>query len=137
VPALLTTSGAAPVRRRLAAAASLLLAVACGGCGTPAVIGELEPGGPPPETTDSTAVGPEVARILEGGSAGQSLRYRLVNGSEAIFVLGPIYQSSRGLPCRIGHVSPAEAGNASPTSYPFCRIGNQWYAMKPVVVSGY
>jgi hypothetical protein len=117
--------------------ASLMLAVACGGCGTPAVIGQPEVGGPAPETTDSTAVAPEVARILEAGIAGQGLPYRLVNGSPATFVLGPIYQSSRGLPCRIGRVSPGEAANASPTSYPFCRIGTQWYAMKPVVVSGY
>jgi hypothetical protein len=136
-PSLPTACCTAAVPRRLAAAASLLLAVACGGCGTPAVIGPPEPGAPPSETTDSTAVGPDVARILELGTAGQSLRYRLVNGGEANFVLGPIYQSSRGLLCRIGRVSPDEAGYAGPTSYPFCRIDNRWYAMKPVVVGGY
>lgn len=124
-------------RRRLAAAASLLLSIACAGCGTPAVIGDTTPGEPPPVTTDTTPVGPEVAGILDGRTGGPELRYRLVNGIVARLELGPIYQSSRGPLCRIGHVSPAEAGNASPTGYPFCRIGNQWYAMRPVVVSGY
>jgi hypothetical protein len=133
-----TASGLMPAWRRLAAAASLLLVIAVGGCGAPAVIGHPWMGeSPPPMATDGISVPPDLAQILQAGTPGQRLRYRLVQGGEAWFVLGPIFYSSRGVPCRIGRVSLPGAGNASPTSYPFCQIGEQWYAMKPVVVSGY
>jgi len=75
--------------------------------------------------------------VLAAGTAGQRLLYRLVQGGDAWLVLGPIFYSSRGVPCRIGRVTLTETGSAGPTSYPFCQIGAQWYAMKPVVVSGY
>ncbi len=121
--------------------AGLLLAVALAGCaarfepGPSASGGQPEPAAATP--ADSTPVDAGASRILEAGSAGQRLRYRLADGREAWLVLGPIYQSSRGLPCRIGRMSTADTGNAGPASYPFCRWGDRWYEMKPVVVSGY
>lgn len=133
----LTGSGRAGLPHRLAAAGVLLLAAAVGGCATSLVVGPPLPGEIAPATVDSTAVDAGLARVLESGSAGERIRYRLVDGREAWLALGPIYQSSRGVPCRVGRTSAAEAGAANPTSYPFCRIENQWYATSPVVISGY
>lgn len=122
---------------QLAAVGGLLLAAVVGGCAHNLVVGPPLPGEIPPATADSTPVDAGLTRVLDSGTAGERIRYRLVDGREAWFALGPVYQSSRGVPCRIGRVSPAEAGTANPTSYPFCRIENQWYAMRPVVISGY
>jgi hypothetical protein len=115
----------------------LVFAIALGGCAAPAVIGTVSTGSPSPATTDATPVDPVLARSLEAAADGARIRHQLVNGVEGSLVIGPIYQSGRGVPCRLGRASPAEAGAATPISYPFCRIGNQWYAMKPVVISGY
>lgn len=111
--------------------------IAVGGCAGPAVIGGL-PGAPlPPAATDGAPVDPAVGQTLETAGAGATIRYRLAGGGEAYFVLGPLYQSGRGVPCRIGQLSPAEVAGVSVSTYPFCRFGDQWYAMRAVVVSGY
>lgn len=125
-------------RRHPCAAASLLsLAAALGGCAGPAVIGGL-PGAPlPPAPVDGEPVDSALGQTLSTAGVGATLRYRLAGGGEAYFVLGPLYQSGRGVPCRLGRLSPAEIASSSLNSYPFCRFGDQWYAMLPVVISGY
>jgi hypothetical protein len=115
---------------------SLTVAFALGGCAGPAVIGALPSGPSAPVATDAAPVDSSLARTLETATAGTTFGYRLVDGGEGSFVLGPLYQSGRGVPCRVGRLSPAEIAGVSLNTYPFCRFGDQWYAMRPVVVSG-
>ena len=119
------------------ATASVLLVLVVGGCAAPAYVGTLPTGSSAPVTTDSSLIDSGLAQTLQNAAAGETLRYRLVEGSEEMLVLGPLYQSARGVPCRLGRLGPAEVGGATVNSYPFCRFGNDWYAMRPVVVSGY
>ena len=70
-------------------------------------------------------------------SRGERLQYRTSDGRLVSLALGPVYSSARGVPCRLGRLDRIEPGVAAPTSYPFCRIDNRWYEMRPVVVSGY
>jgi hypothetical protein len=82
-------------------------------------------------------VPPEVAQVLASASAGAPLEYRLASGNPVGFLLGPIYHSGAGTNCRVGRIRSGEGANGSPTAYAFCNLGNQWYEMNPVVVSGY
>ncbi len=120
-----------------AVAASLSVALALGGCAEPAVIGTVSTGAPAPSSTDAVPVDPALAQSLETAANGARVYYRLADGSEGVLIIGPLYPSGRGLPCRLGRVNPPEPGSTVPSSYPFCRIGNQWFAMRPVVISGY
>jgi hypothetical protein len=125
-------------RLRPRATVSLLsLAAALGGCAAPAVIGGLPGAALPPAPIDGAPVDPALGQTLSTAGAGATFRYRLAGGDEGYFVLGPLYESGRGVPCRLGRLSPAEIASASLNSYPFCRFGDQWYAMRPVVISGY
>jgi hypothetical protein len=114
----------------------LSLALALAGCAGPAVIGPL-PGWSLPAPTDATPVDPAQAQTLENAGAGASFRYPLARGGDGYLVLGPLYQSGRGVPCRLGRLGPSGIVSTTLNTYPFCRFGNQWYAMRPVVVSGY
>jgi hypothetical protein len=117
--------------------ASLSLALALGGCAGPAVIGTVSTGGPAPASTDAVPVDAALAQSLETAANGARVYYRLADGSEGVLIIGQLYPSGRGLPCRLGRVNSPEPGPTVPSSYPFCRIGNQWFAMRPVVISGY
>ena len=123
-----------------AAAASLglgavLLLSACG---------EHDLGGIPlpslgmPEAAAPSGLEKGLAGRLEKGDAGTVVKYHHPEGGgpEVELVLGPKYESARGLECRTGHVGGAAAAG-SPTSYAFCRIDGKWHAMRPVVISGY
>ncbi|MGC2411685.1 MAG: hypothetical protein WA459_03180 [Stellaceae bacterium] len=76
-----------------------------------------------------------VAQALNTAPPGGSLSYQLADGRPATFVLGPVFQSGRGVPCRVGLVNLREVGSGNPTEYPFCRQGDQWFEMTAVVVS--
>jgi hypothetical protein len=115
----------------------LALAAALGGCAGPAVIGGLPAPPLPPAATDGSPVDPALGQTLSTAGAGATFRYQVAGGGEGYFVLGPLYQSGRGVPCRIGRLSSAEIAGVTLNSYPFCRFGDQWYAMRPVVISGY
>jgi hypothetical protein len=108
-----------------------------GGCAAPAFVGTLSAGASAPAATDGSLVDSGLAPTLQNAVAGTTFDYRPVQGGEELLVLGPLYQSARGVPCRLGRLSPADFGSVSLNSYPFCRFGNDWYAMRPVVVSGY
>jgi hypothetical protein len=118
-------------------AAAIALVLALGGCAGPAVIGGLPGAALPPVATDGAPVDPALGQTLATAGAGATFSYRLAGGGAGVFVLGPLYQSGRGVPCRIGRLSPAEVAGVNLNAYPFCRFGDQWYAMRPVVVSGY
>jgi hypothetical protein len=131
---------AAPVRALIlprAAAPSLVLALALAGCAGPAVLGTVSTGAPAPPTTDASPVDSAIAQSLETAPDGSRISYQPADGLGGSMVIGPLYQSGRGIPCRLGRAGPPATGYPVPTSYPFCRIGGQWYAMKPVVISGY
>lgn len=76
-------------------------------------------------------------QILESAPTGARFDYRLPNGRTAVFTLGAVYESGLQAACRLGKTRAAGSPSGSPASYPFCRYGAQWYAMPPVVVSGY
>jgi hypothetical protein len=119
-------------------AASVVLA-GCGimtASGGPTLSQQAGPGDSGAASAGGTPVTEDAARILNAAADGQ-LRYRLLDGRVAVLVLGPIQQSGLGEPCRIGRLSPGEVGAARPTAYAFCRHGDHWYEMTPVVVSGY
>jgi hypothetical protein len=120
-----------------AAAPSLALGLALAGCAGPAVLGTVSTGVPAPATTDASPVDSAGAQNLETAPDGSRINYRPAGGFGDSLVIGPLYQSGRGVPCRLGRAGPPATGYPVPTSYPFCRIGGQWYAMKPVVISGY
>ena len=77
------------------------------------------------------------AQMLDSAPTGGRLDYRLADGRPAAFVLGPLYQSGWEVPCRIGRVGVGASRGGGPTAYAFCRQGNLWYEMTPVVVSGF
>ena len=114
-----------------------MLVLVVGGCAAPAYVGTLPTGSSAPVATDGAPVDSGLAPTLEHAAAGATITYRPVQGGEERLVLGPLYQSARGVPCRLGRLSLAEVGGVTLNSYPFCRFGNEWYAMRPVVVSGY
>lgn len=118
-------------------APGLLLVLALAGCAGPAVIGTVSTGAPAAATTDATPVDPALAQSLETEPNGSRISYPPADGIGGSLVIGPLYQSGRGVPCRLGRAGPPATEYPVPTSYPFCRIGSQWYAMKPAVVSGY
>jgi hypothetical protein len=123
-------------------AACVTVTVMLGGCGMARDYMGLEAraGAPareagPPSPARGSPVPPAAAQILDSAPAGGRLDYHLADGRRATFVLGASYQSGWQVPCRIGRVK-ADASNG-PTAYAFCHQGDQWYAMTPVVVSGY
>jgi hypothetical protein len=131
------SAGGGRIAARVQAALGLSIALGVGGCASaPAMIGTVS-GVAAPATTDATAVDPGLAQSLETAPSGARIIYRLPDGFERALVIGPLYQSGRGVPCRLGRAGPPLFGASVPTTYPFCRIDNQWYAMKPVVISGY
>jgi len=107
--------------------------------------GEHDLGGIPlpslgmPEAAAPSGLEKGLAGRLEKGDAGTVVKYHHPEGGgpEVELVLGPKYESARGLECRTGHVGGAAAAAGSPTSYAFCRIDGKWHAMRPVVISGY
>jgi hypothetical protein len=124
-------------RRRHWHAVGLAVVILVGGCSNlpgPQITLPAPPPGAAPQ--DATPVDEGLARILEHGG-GERLQYRTAEGRSVSLALGPIYASARGAPCRLGRSDRIEPGVLAPTSYPFCRIDNRWYAMRPVVVSGY
>ncbi len=125
-----------PLRRLIGLAPALAL-FGCGGYSQTNTIAGLLPPAALSAPEDATQVDPGVAQILEHGTAGERLQYQSADGRRLSLVLGPLYSSARGVPCRLGRASHLEAGGASPTSYPFCRLDNGWYEVKPVVISGY
>lgn len=126
------------VPSRLVAGLALVFAIALSSCAmAPAIIGSVPPAQPTPATTDATVIDAGLSHSLETAPAGTPIVYRLANGAVGSLVIGPLYHSGRGVPCRLGRSYQPSLGSAVPTSYPFCRIGSQWYAMKPVVISGY
>jgi hypothetical protein len=108
------------------------------GCATnsPAVVAPPGGGLPAPGPSRDTAVPPDSARILANAPPGGRLRYRLLDGTPVVLVLGPVYESGLLVPCRVGHASGAGLTGDSPRDYVFCQQGDRWYAMPPVVVSG-
>jgi hypothetical protein len=112
-----------------------VIVAALAGCGI--VAGPGTQTAPPQPVSAGTPVTADTARILADAPTGGRLTYRLVGGFSAVLVLGPIQQSGLGEVCRIGRVNASEVGPARPTAYAFCRRGDQWYEMTPVVVSGY
>ena len=90
-----------------------------------------------PEAAAPSGLEKGVGGKLEKGEAGTSIKYRVEGGAELELVLGPKYESARGLVCRTGHVNGAAVSAGSPTSYAFCRIAGKWHAMRAVVISGY
>lgn len=127
--------------RSLAPALGAVLGVALSGCGMiPTAATPVN--GPAPELAlGPTSVQPgrevpaNVAQALSAAPPGGSLRYQLADGRPASFTLGAVFQSGRGVPCRVGQINPREVGSGNPTEYAFCRQGDRWFAMTPVVVS--
>ena len=130
--------GAADRSRGVLLAACLALAGLLGGCGS-RDLGPEEPLTPPPPAvpTRGAPVDAAAAHILDAAPAGARLDYRLPDGRTAVFSLGAVYQSGLQAPCRLGKTRAAGSQSGSPAAYPFCRYGAQWYAMPPVVVSGF
>jgi hypothetical protein len=91
----------------------------------------------PPILARGTPVPAAAADVLANAPAGGQFDYRLPDGRSVLLVLGAIYQSGLQVPCRIGRTSRAGGPGDGSAAYPFCRDGNQWYAMPPVVVSGF
>jgi hypothetical protein len=77
-----------------------------------------------------------VAAALDSSPNGARLDYA-VSGRPVSFTLGSVYQSGLQVPCRIGRLNGGGGRSDTPTTYAFCRDGNQWYEMPPVVISGY
>ena len=129
-----------PTRTPLRRLTALMLMLAVSGCGGYSQTTSMEglaaptPGSAP---ENATPVDPGVAQTLEHGTAGERLQYKSAEGRQLSLVLGPIYTSARGVPCRLGRAGRVGASGASPTSYPFCRLDNGWYEVTPVVISGY
>jgi hypothetical protein len=127
--------------RALASALAVALAIALSGCAM--VTAAVTPvSAPTPEAAlgaggaqPGREVPASVAQTLNSAPPGGSLRYQLTDGRPATFVLGPVFQSGRGVPCRVGLVNLREVGSGNPTEYPFCRQGDQWFEMTAVVVS--
>jgi len=127
--------------RRLAMLPFVLLCAMLGGCGsdrwfsasaTPVIAPP-----PVPEASGGAPVPIDVGQQLERLPPGARLAYRAADGRPMTFELGPPYQSGRGLPCRIGRASLGATTGSVPTTYAFCRKGDQWFEMPPVVISGY
>lgn len=127
--------------RSLGSALGAVLAVALSGCSM-----VMAPATPVNGLAPELALGPtslqpgrevpaSVAQTLNAAPPGGSLPYQLADGRPASFVLGPVFQSGRGVPCRVGRLNPREVRSGDPTEYPFCRQGDQWFEMTPVVVS--
>jgi hypothetical protein len=89
----------------------------------------------PPVPTRGVPVPAAAGRVLDSAPDGGRLDYQLPDGRPAAFVLGGVFQSGLQVPCRIGRLG-GSGGEVSGT-YAFCRQGDQWYAMPPVVVSGF
>jgi hypothetical protein len=125
----------------LGGAACLLLVGMLQGCGAAhAVFGTHAPAAAPqdvPLPVRGTPVPPAVARALDVAPAGGRVDYPLAQGAQVSLVLGPLYQSAWAVPCRVGTVSGVGIAGGSPTAFAFCREGEQWHEMPPVVVSGY
>jgi hypothetical protein len=108
------------------------------GCG-----GDHDLGGIPlpsfgmPEAAAPSGLEKGMAGRLEKGEAGIVIKYHAEGGPELDLVLGPKYESARGLTCRTGHVNGASVSTGLATSYAFCRIDGKWHAMRAVVISGY
>ena len=127
--------------RALASALVAVLGLALSGCAmvTAAVTPVAAPVPGVVLATGSAQPGREVpanvAQTLDTAPPGGSLPYQLTDGRPASFVLGPVFQSGRGFPCRVGSINSRTVGGGKPTEYPFCRQGDQWYEMNPVVIS--
>ena len=91
--------------------------------GAPAIPAVVSRGSPLP---------PPTAQVLGQAPIGARLDYRQPNGAPVLLVLGAPYQSGLQVPCRIGR----PGGGYRPQVFVFCRQGDEWYAMPPVVVSG-
>jgi hypothetical protein len=125
-------------RWRVVATTVALALSGCGGYSQTTSMGALVQGGAPgsiPE--DLKPVDSSTAQILEHGAAGDRLQYRSADGRQLSLALGPTYTSARGVPCRLGRLGRIDAGPATPTSFPFCRLESGWYEVTPVVISGY
>jgi hypothetical protein len=110
-----------------------------GGCGSHHAFWEAEagPGVPaapavPAVVSRGSPLPPPVAQVLEHAPTGARLDYRQPNGAPVAVVLGAPYQSGLQVPCRMGR----PGGGYQAEALVFCRQGNEWYAMPPVVVSG-
>jgi len=135
---------AARKSRCLFTVACLTVTVMLGGCGTvhdflgmEARAGAAAPGPGPSVPARGSPVPTGAADILDSAPAGGRLDYRRPDGRPAAIELGGVYQSGLQVPCRIGRASPGRNLGDGPTAYAFCREGNRWYEMPPVVVSGY
>jgi hypothetical protein len=134
----LAFGGAASKSSGFAAVGCIIGAALLAGCAMgPPVEVVPNAGLPVPGPPRDTPVPADGARLLTAAPNGARLDYRLIDGQPAVFVLGPIFQSGLSVPCRIGHLAGARVSSDSPTDYAFCRRGDRWYQMPPVVVSGY
>jgi hypothetical protein len=95
------------------------------------------PSASPPVTGRGTPVAPAAGQILDSAPTGGRLDYQLPDGRPASFVLEAVYQSGLLVPCRVGRLGAGGGRGGGPNAYAFCRQGNQWYLMPPVIVSGF
>jgi hypothetical protein len=91
----------------------------------------------PPVAIRGVPVPAAAGRVLDSAPTGGRLDYQLPDGRPAAFVLGGVFQSGLQVPCRVGRLGPGGSGGNVPGTYAFCRQGDQWYAMPPVVLSGF
>jgi hypothetical protein len=112
-----------------------------GGCGSRYAFMPADAGAPaapavPAVESRGTPVPPQAVQVLESAPAGARLDYRQPNGAPVVAILGEMYQSGLQVPCRMGRSGGGSGRGDSPQAFVFCRHGNQWYAMPPVVISG-
>ena len=128
---------AASRSRAIRVSACLTVMIALGGCGSrysEAV--DVTPAAPavPAVVSRGSPLPPPAAQVLEHGPAGARLDYAQPSGVPVAVVLGPPYQSGLQVPCRVGR--PRIGVGAKLDAFVFCRQGDAWYAMPPVVISG-
>jgi hypothetical protein len=124
--------------------ACLMVTVMLGGCqsahdflGLDGRAGTVAPQPGPSVADRGSPVAADAAQVLDSAPPGARLDFRRPDGRPAAVVLGGVHQSGLQVPCRIGRAGAGTGRGDGPAAYAFCRQGEQWYAMPPVVVSGY
>ena len=126
--------------RGVSMVACLVVIIMLGGCGTTRTEAKTTASPPAPGVdqdvlTRGSPVPPAAAEVLSRTPAGGRFDYLAGDQRRTAFILGTEFQSGLQVPCRLGRVDPILGDG--PTTYAFCRKGDRWYAMPPVVVSGY